>query len=619
MAHILHLVICLSLICMSTSELVIDVQPSIILPEITPQLVINCSITNNQVQHLQVIKSLTLSRFNETIRDFEDLVALDSSTLDLKKLMPFKYSQISFGNLYITLTLYNPTEFDAEVYRCMVNGDTSNWTNISLFAKKGVEHETNSTALIEKIRNFKKDEVNSKCTLQNNDLKGSKVHFFANSDIFKRSIEPLTLKCSFQAMKQDENESSTLQSLYILHESNRIIANINKGQEVLTPSQRDNSKNIQGEIHDVGSKDSYLQVTWSNVKSSESGKYFCEANVKHSDGRAERLSEMLIIAVVSPTFDDLVKVVEKLLEQFNEHKSHLQENIEKNREMLDRNKQTMLLIKKDVLANQQSLQNMKEVWNSNQTNIIILKEELQSHRQNISTLKENFETVFSNFSTALIDIKKQIVKERSVSNQVLSCRDVRSIEDRLVVFLASGLKVMCDTKTDGGGWLIFQRRINGKVDFYRGWKEYRDGFGDYNIGEFYLGNDYIFNLTSTGKYDLRVDLKYNDFYYAQYSNFQILSEKEKYQLKIGAYSGNAGDSLSYHNNAHFSTYDQDNDNSSMNCAWTVSGAWWYKSCHHVNLNGRWRSKESGKSVTWRALTGEQESVLYSEMKIREKD
>ncbi|KAK0065288.1 BpsFReD1, partial [Biomphalaria pfeifferi] len=51
--------------------------------------------------------------------------------------------------------------------------------------------------------------------------------------------------------------------------------------------------------------------------------------------------------------------------------------------------------------------------------------------------------------------------------------------------------VMCDTKTDGGGWIIIQRRINGKVNFYRGWKEYRDGFGDYNIGEFHLGNENI--------------------------------------------------------------------------------------------------------------------------------
>ncbi|KAK0065208.1 BpsFReD13.1, partial [Biomphalaria pfeifferi] len=66
-------------------------------------------------------------------------------------------------------------------------------------------------------------------------------------------------------------------------------------------------------------------------------------------------------------------------------------------------------------------------------------------------------------------------------NQITSCRDVNTKDDRVVVTLASGLKVMCDTKTDGGGWIIFQRRINGKVDFYRNWQAYRDGFGDYDI------------------------------------------------------------------------------------------------------------------------------------------
>ena len=34
---------------------------------------------------------------------------------------------------------------------------------------------------------------------------------------------------------------------------------------------------------------------------------------------------------------------------------------------------------------------------------------------------------------------------------------------------------------------VFQRRLNGSVDFYRDWKDYRDGFGDLEV-EFWLGN-----------------------------------------------------------------------------------------------------------------------------------
>lgn len=34
---------------------------------------------------------------------------------------------------------------------------------------------------------------------------------------------------------------------------------------------------------------------------------------------------------------------------------------------------------------------------------------------------------------------------------------------------------------------VFQRRINGKTDFYRGWNEYENEFGDLNA-EYWLGN-----------------------------------------------------------------------------------------------------------------------------------
>ncbi|GBP94531.1 Techylectin-5B [Eumeta japonica] len=76
--------------------------------------------------------------------------------------------------------------------------------------------------------------------------------------------------------------------------------------------------------------------------------------------------------------------------------------------------------------------------------------------------------------------------------------------------------------------------------------------------------------------------------YAQYSHFKIYSEAEYYKLEIDGYEGNAGDSLNDpwygSNNSPFSTYNRDNDRSSLNCASMLKGGWWWKSCGR-GLNG----------------------------------
>ena len=69
--------------------------------------------------------------------------------------------------------------------------------------------------------------------------------------------------------------------------------------------------------------------------------------------------------------------------------------------------------------------------------------------------------------------------------------------------LGYGLDVYCDQRTDGGGWNVFQRRMNGEVDFYRNWTEYKNGFGDPN-GEFWLGNEHLSILTAEGDHEIVV-------------------------------------------------------------------------------------------------------------------
>ena len=106
------------------------------------------------------------------------------------------------------------------------------------------------------------------------------------------------------------------------------------------------------------------------------------------------------------------------------------------------------------------------------------------------------------------------------------------------------IQVLCDMTTDGGGWTVFQRRLDGSVDFYLDWESYKNGFGDLN-GEFWLGNDNLHRLTATDDVILRVDLEDFDgnIRYAEYTTFKVADEADKYRLSIGGYSGTAGDSM----------------------------------------------------------------------------
>ncbi|XP_013420999.2 microfibril-associated glycoprotein 4-like [Lingula anatina] len=181
--------------------------------------------------------------------------------------------------------------------------------------------------------------------------------------------------------------------------------------------------------------------------------------------------------------------------------------------------------------------------------------------------------------------------------------------------------VYCDMTTDGGGWTLFQKRMDGSVDFYRGWNDYKHGFGTLS-GEHWLGNDKIHLLTTQDIYELRVDMEdvSGVWAYAWYANMSISSETTNYQLMVGTYSGDAGDDLTFHSGHPFSTKDRDNDaREHGSCAQAFQGAWWYVNCHASNLNGRYllgNHASFADGVNWYLFRGHQNSLKTTEMKIR---
>ncbi|XP_038061076.1 uncharacterized protein LOC119731864 [Patiria miniata] len=153
-----------------------------------------------------------------------------------------------------------------------------------------------------------------------------------------------------------------------------------------------------------------------------------------------------------------------------------------------------------------------------------------------------------------------------------------------------GLQVYCD----GNGWIVFQDRFDGSVNFTRNWTEYRDGFGDL-WGEFWLGNEKLRQLTSTKEWALEIELMYDDLSGSidQFTirwPFRVVGDD--YRLVVEGLT-DGFPFLSIDTPRAFSTYDRDNDDSiGINCAEVGRGGWWFGDCASqqdsgVNLNGEY--------------------------------
>ncbi|KFB48756.1 hypothetical protein ZHAS_00016762 [Anopheles sinensis] len=209
---------------------------------------------------------------------------------------------------------------------------------------------------------------------------------------------------------------------------------------------------------------------------------------------------------------------------------------------------------------------------------------LEYHTEQLEEIKVYVDQKMEDQEKRIKEVKKTLDE---ISNELVprSCDRVKSNATGSFYINPYGnldlqFLVLCNfdiNLTLGGGWTVFQRRIDGSVDFYRNWTMYKHGFGNIN-GEHWLGLEKLHIMTRSGRHELLVLLEDldGDSVFALYDEFKIDSEKEKFKLTVGKYSGTAGDSLENSNGMKFSTFDQDNDiDDGENLAKELKGAWWF--------------------------------------------
>ncbi|NWX77160.1 FGL1L protein, partial [Alca torda] len=162
--------------------------------------------------------------------------------------------------------------------------------------------------------------------------------------------------------------------------------------------------------------------------------------------------------------------------------------------------------------------------------------------------------------------------------------------------------VYCEMNVTGGGWTVIQRnRQSTEITWAESWSTYKYGFGNVRT-EYWLGTEYIHQISRQKVYQVRFVIwdAANNMKFADYNLFSLEDESHGYRLRLGAYSGSAGDSMTtnsastVHDNMKFSAKDLDQDTYSGNCASSYGGGWWYSACYSVRLNVK-------GAITWGSL------------------
>ncbi|XP_042335908.1 angiopoietin-related protein 4 isoform X2 [Sceloporus undulatus] len=185
-------------------------------------------------------------------------------------------------------------------------------------------------------------------------------------------------------------------------------------------------------------------------------------------------------------------------------------------------------------------------------------------------------------------------------------------------------EVFCDMTPGNGGWTVIQRRLDGSVDFDQLWEAYKNGFGNLT-GDFWLGLEKIHQITKDGRFHLLIELHdWEGNSQKVKFLFSLGGEETAYTLSLlGPILGELENAMGDFPQLPFSTRDRDHDlKGDANCAKHLTGGWWFSTCGHVNLNGKYfrsiprQRHERKQGIFWKTWKGRYYPLRATAIKIR---
>uniref|UniRef100_A0A5F9DHV4 Fibrinogen gamma chain n=1 Tax=Oryctolagus cuniculus TaxID=9986 RepID=A0A5F9DHV4_RABIT len=228
-----------------------------------------------------------------------------------------------------------------------------------------------------------------------------------------------------------------------------------------------------------------------------------------------------------------------------------------------------------ILSHESSIRFLQEIYDSNNQKIINLKQKVTQLEAKCQEPCKDTVQIHDTTGKDCQDIANKGAKESGL----YFLKPLRAKQQFLVY---------CEIDTNGNGWTVLQKRLDGSVDFKKNWIQYKEGFGHLSptgTTEFWLGNEkiHLISTQSAIPYALRIQLEDWDgkSSTADYAMFKVGPEADKYRLTYAYFlGGDAGDAFD-----GFDFGDDPSDKFEGNCAEQDGSGWWMNKCHAGHLNG----------------------------------